>query len=69
MSENIVLPFQHRQSAHCESGVAANMLTNQGIATSEAMAFGIGAGLFFAYLPFIRLNKLPLVSYRAAAGH
>lgn len=33
------------------------------------MAFGIGRGLFFGYLPFIRINELPLVTYRAAPGH
>lgn len=60
--------FTHRQSAHCESGVAANLLNHQGIPVSEAMAFGIGAGIFFGYLPFIRLNGLPLVTYRSAAG-
>ena len=32
------------------------------------MAFGIGGGLFFGYLPFVRLNGLPLVTYRSAAG-
>lgn len=61
--------FPHTQSAHCESGVAANLLTHQGINISEAMAFGMGGGLFFGYLPFIRINGLPLVTYRAAAGH
>ena len=44
--------FEHRQSSHCESGVAAGLLSHYGIPLSEAMAFGIGAGLFFAYLPF-----------------
>ncbi|MFA6899324.1 MAG: BtrH N-terminal domain-containing protein [Desulfurivibrionaceae bacterium] len=61
--------FSHKQSAHCESGVAANLLTHQGLDISEAMAFGIGGGLFFGYLPFIRINGLPLITYRAAAGH
>ena len=61
--------FSHQQSAHCESGVASNLLTHKGIGLSEAMAFGIGGGLFFGYLPFIRINGLPLVTYRSAAGH
>lgn len=61
--------FCHTQSAHCESGVAAGLLRHKGIEISEAMAFGIGGGLFFGYLPFIRLNGLPLVTYRSAAGH
>lgn len=61
--------FSHLQSAHCESGVASNLLSHKGLKFSEAMAFGIGAGLFFGYLPFIRINGLPLVTYRSAAGH
>lgn len=64
-----VIDFPHRQSAHCESGVAAGLMSWSGLELSEAMAFGIGGGLFFGYLPFIRLNGLPLVTYRAAAGH
>lgn len=64
-----MIDFPHRQSAHCESGVAANLLTWKGINITEAMAFGIGGGLFFGYLPFIRINGLPLVTYRAAAGN
>ncbi len=63
-----MINFPHNQSAHCESGVAANLLTYKGIDISEAMAFGIGGGLFFGYFPFIRINGLPLVTYRAAAG-
>ncbi|WP_240744763.1 BtrH N-terminal domain-containing protein [Desulforhopalus sp. IMCC35007] len=64
-----MIDFPHLQSAHCESGVAANLLSHKGIAFSEAMAFGVGGGLFFGYLPFIRINGLPLVTYRSAAGH
>ena len=60
--------FPHIQSAHCESGVVSNLLSYHGIDVSESMAFGIGSGLFFGYLPFIRLNGLPLVTYRSAAG-
>lgn len=61
--------FPHKQFAHCESGVAANLLAHQGLNLSEAMVFGIGEGHFFGYLPFIRINGMPLVTYRAAAGH
>lgn len=68
MEPNQLINFPHNQSAHCESGVAANLLTHKGIDISEAMAFGIGGGLFFGYFPFIRINGLPLVTYRAAAG-
>jgi len=32
------------------------------------MVFGIGAGLFFGYFPFIRLNNLPLTAFRIRTG-
>lgn len=64
-----MINFVHTQSAHCESGVVANLLSHRGIKISEAMAFGIGGGIFFGYLPFVRINGLPLVTYRSAAGH
>ena len=57
--------FTHRQSSHCESGVVANLLTNQGhTSMSEPMAFGLASALTFAYLPFIKINGLPLIAYR-----
>ncbi len=62
------IDFVHRQSAHCESGVSANLLQHNGIDISEAMAFGIGAGLFFGYIPFIKVNNLPLATYRSELG-
>ncbi|MEW6671747.1 MAG: BtrH N-terminal domain-containing protein [Thermodesulfobacteriota bacterium] len=62
------IDFKHRQSAHCESGVSSNLLFHYGLDISEAMAFGIGAGLFFGYLPFIRINQLPLTTFRCEVG-
>ena len=47
--------FTHHQSAHCENGVASNLLKNNGLNISEPMVFGIGSGLFFVYLPFIKV--------------
>jgi len=64
----MTISFQHRQSAHCESGVTANLLNHHGLPLSEAMVFGIGSGLLFGYFPFIQVNKLPLVTFRAAPG-
>jgi len=63
------IAFNHRQSAHCESGVTANLISHYGHKVSEAMAFGIGAGLFFGYIPFIRLNHLPLTTFRCVTGN
>jgi hypothetical protein len=62
------IPFEHRQSAHCETGVAANLLSHYDLDINEAMAFGIGSGLFFGYFSFIRLNQLPLTTYRITTG-
>lgn len=56
--------FQHRQAAHCESGVISSMLSHYGLPMSEPMAFGLSASLAFAYIPFIKLSGLPLISYR-----
>lgn len=62
------IDFPHRQFAHCESGVTANLLNYHGFHCSEAMAFGIGGGLFFGYVPFIKLNFLPLTTFRTSPG-
>lgn len=56
--------FQHRHAAHCESGVASNLMSHHGVALSEAMAFGLSSALSFAYLPFIKLTGFPLIAYR-----
>ncbi|UPZ16831.1 BtrH N-terminal domain-containing protein [Flavobacterium humidisoli] len=62
------LNFTHHQSAHCENGVASNLLKNSGLNISEPMVFGIGSGLFFVYLPFIKVNYAPAISYRTLPG-
>lgn len=64
----MMIDFTHRQSAHCESGVTANLLSHYGLEMSEALAFGIGGGIFFAYLPFIKINDLPLTTFRYTTG-
>src|SRR5262245_20261578 len=56
--------FQHRQSAHCESGVVAGLLRGEGFPLSEAMVFGLSAAVCFAYLGIVKLNAMPLLSYR-----
>src|SRR3982074_846685 len=42
----------------------SSLLRHPGWPISEAMAFGLASALSFAYLPFVRINGLPLVSYR-----
>jgi hypothetical protein len=58
------MSFQHQAAAHCESGVMSSLLRHHGIAMTESLAFGLSAGLSFAYLPFIKLSGLPLIAYR-----
>ncbi|MBE8713904.1 BtrH-related acyltransferase DarH [Sphingobacterium hungaricum] len=60
--------FKHHITAHCENGVASNLLKNKGLDISEPMVFGIGAGLFYVYLPFIKVNHAPGISYRPMPG-
>ena len=60
--------FTHHQSAHCENGVASNLLKFNGINISEPMVFGIGSGLFFFYFPFLKVNQAPAISYRPMPG-
>ncbi len=62
------LPYKHYQHAHCESGVTANLLRHAGINISEPMAFGIGAGLFFAHLPFVKVSGTPGTTFRTWPG-
>ena len=57
--------FEHRHSAHCESGVMSSMLRHYGLDISEPMVFGLSSALTFAYLPFIKMGGMPLVAYRS----
>jgi len=63
------LDFEHHQSAHCESGVTSSLLrksaTNK---ITEPLAFGIGAGLFFVHVPFIKINNGPAIAFRTFPG-
>ncbi|MCK9400136.1 MAG: BtrH N-terminal domain-containing protein [Bacteroidales bacterium] len=69
MSKNAYqIDFNHQQAAHCENGVTSNLLRHYQIKLSEPMVFGIGSGLFFSYMPFMKLNDLPVVSFRPWPG-
>lgn len=60
--------FTHQQSAHCENGVVSNLMKHHGFDVSEPMVFGIGSGLLFCYIPFLKVNHGPAVSYRVMPG-
>lgn len=56
--------FKHCQYAHCESGVLSSLISHSGLNMSEPMVFGLTSTLSFVYLPIVKLNNLPLISYR-----
>jgi uncharacterized protein DUF4872/butirosin biosynthesis protein H-like len=63
------IDFVHTQAAHCENGVTTNLLSNTGdIKLTEPLVFGIGSGLFFIYIPFMKVNKGPAFAYRTMPG-
>ena len=64
----IKMDFEHRQAGHCESGVTSNLLHYHKISISEPLVFGIGAGLFFSYLPFLKMQHAPVTSFRVWPG-
>jgi hypothetical protein len=60
--------LEHRQYAHCESGVVSALLRCHGLDLSEPMVFGITGGLTFAFIPFIKITNMPVISYRMIPG-
>jgi hypothetical protein len=65
---NMKIDFEHKQAAHCENGVTANLLRFYGVHLSEPMVFGIGSGYFFSHMPFIKLNGMAVTSFRVWPG-
>ena len=61
--------FEHRSAAHCEAGVVSNLLNFYGYQLSEPMVFGIGAGLYFVYMPFVPFKgNMTKFSFRTMPG-
>ena len=61
-------PFIHHHAAHCETGVTSALLRDKGLDISEPLIFGIGSGIFFGHLPFIKIMGLPVTTFRAQPG-
>lgn len=68
MAEDLKIDFTHKQAAHCENGVVSNLMLHNGFEVSEPMVFGIGSGLLFSYLPFLKVNYAPVFTYRSMPG-
>ena len=63
------IEFKHLQAAHCENGVTTNLLRSAGVdKLTEPLAFGIGSGLFFVYIPLLKINKGPAIAFRTLPG-
>jgi hypothetical protein len=60
--------FVHHHAAHCETGVTAALFGDKGLEISEPMVFGIGSGIFFGHLPFVKFVGLPISTYRTQPG-
>ncbi|HMK03262.1 MAG TPA: BtrH N-terminal domain-containing protein [Ferruginibacter sp.] len=61
--------FKHLQAAHCENGVTTNLLRSVGVnKITEPLAFGIGSGLFFVYIPLLKINKGRAIAFRTMPG-
>src|ERR1700733_7378179 len=61
--------FEHLQAAHCENGVTTNLLKTIGIRNmTEPMVFGIGSGLFYIYIPLLKINNGPAIAFRTQPG-
>jgi len=61
-------PFIHQHCAHCETGVTAALFRDKGVEISEPMVLGIGSGIFFGHLPFVKWVGLPISTYRSQPG-
>ncbi len=61
--------FNHLQAAHCENGVTTNLLQTIGVnKITEPLSFGIGSGLFFIYIPLLKVNNGPAFAFRTMPG-
>lgn len=67
--ETITKDFNHIQTAHCENGVATSLLRHQGLDfMSEPLVFGLGVGLFYIHIPWMKINHGPAISFRTMPG-
>ncbi|MEN6446230.1 MAG: BtrH N-terminal domain-containing protein [Syntrophaceae bacterium] len=64
--KRVLLPVRHRPGRHCASTAICNVVNFHGIAFSEALCFGIGAGLGIWYLDTGSLKPGRMVHVRSA---
>ena len=64
----MIKEFPHIHAAHCETGTLSSLLNYHDFHLSEPMIFGSGSGLYFAYMPYLKYNSIPFISYRIMPG-
>ncbi len=65
----MLIDFKHVQTAHCENGITTALLRYHGLDyMNEPLAFGMGAGLFYIHVPFMKFNGGPAISFRTVPG-
>jgi len=65
----MTINFEHRNTAHCETGLVSNLMNFYGFNLSEPIVFGISSGYFFVYMPLFRGERsVPLVGFRSFPG-
>lgn len=57
--------FPNERRLHCETGAFVSMMEYYGLEMSEAMAFGIGSGLYFLYTPYIKIMGMTYPIFRS----
>ncbi|MBK6775949.1 MAG: BtrH N-terminal domain-containing protein [Flavobacteriales bacterium] len=68
MSKDVAILFDHQQSAHCESGVISNLSAVPWVESERPWPSVCGSGLFYSHMPFLKLNGIPVTSYRILPG-
>lgn len=63
---HILIPVGHHPGRHCASTAICNMVNFHGIGFSEAMCFGIGAGLGIWYLSYSDMQPSRMIHVRSA---
>lgn len=66
MSATLVPGYRHAPGHHCGSTALRNLLRFHGVALSEEMAFGLGAGACFYYVPLPGQSPSRFVNGRVA---
>jgi hypothetical protein len=64
----MVLDFEHRCASHCENGATMNIFKFYGVDIDEPLTFGIGSGMYFGHLPFMKNNHYPVTTFRGKPG-